>query len=495
VTGEYNTCFTIHFNDEDYADITDCASDDYEMGCKMEIIENDVVSFTHGSLEAGSSSTASLHIRAEAIGDCGSEFQYVLTLHSDDTDQMDVTTAVELSELDKAAILSDSGLTFNYPVSRDDAYYALFFSIEAVSPVRDDGWIKLYAEDMSDFVYYGGIPCAVVIDSFTLDIDTVAEVSLTSFKSEYEFALQWEPNCENLNARIRVYNDDDEVIGETNVGHDAIVAENWEAVVNSVNYNKLEVYRARLQVRDLDHETVVQFSDYINFEHWPLCHLYVDSFSQESFDWSMDEAHFELGVGVALSHQGDQACEQMAADIHLYAGESLVFTHELSASDLQAAIAGSFEFTIVEDSDADVTHAVIEFTDPRSENDATSGFDVVYPSMGGCEIAIENFCLVDVVETDVAGEAQFDFSLVVRSTPACHELDVSLDIVQEGNYLGNVVIDSADIVSAVECNCETTFQVTASAAIAGEFYGQIDVREPSTGKIYISDSTPFAVPV
>ena len=138
---------------------------------------------------------------------------------------------------------------------------------------------------------------------------------------------------------------------------------------------------------------------------------------------------------------------------------------------------------------------MIEFTDPRIENDATAGFDVVYPDMGGCEIAIENFCLVDVVETDVAGEAQFDFYRVMRSTPACHELDVSLDIVQEGNYPGNISIESADIVPAVECNCGTTIQVTASAAIAGEFYGQIDVREPSTGKIYISDSTPFAVPV
>jgi len=362
-----------------------------------------------------------------------------------------------------------------------------------MEPPRADKYIKTLAEDTSDQAVYGGIPCAVQINDFTMEVDSVKEVSLSSFESSWDFELEWEPNCEALKATVKVFDMEGTMVGSSSADHAAIVADDWSLTVDTDNSNLNGVYTAKLTFTDTQHETQIAHAGPLEVTNVPLCHLFVDSFDQSAFEYSVDEAHFELSVNAMLSHKGDKACTSSKASVSLMSGADAVFTHELSATDLSSATSTGFDFTIVEDVSANVTSAVITYSaDDTNGKDATANFDVVAAAPGACEIEIENFCLVDVVAgADEAADATFDFSLIVRSTPSCGELDVSVDIVQEGTYLGNVVIDAADIVSAVECNCETTFHVSAPASVTGEFYGQIDVREPSTGKIYISDSTPF----
>ena len=457
---------------------------------------NEIESFTHGSLaennvSADIASTANLVVKAETIGECGDLFEYALVLHSNNTESMDISSAIDLSTSEQSAIFSESGLEMSIDVARDDAQYWLYFSIEATESPREDDYVKIFAEDTSEQFVYGGIPCAVQIYDFNLFEHSVSEISLNSFGSEWSFVLEWEPNCENLKATVKIFNSDDEVVGSSSINHSAILNEDWYVDVATEDSNEFGEYYAKLYFTDIEHETAVQHAGPIYVNNVPLCHLYVDSFDQTAFDFSVDEAHFELGVHVALSHAGDNACLSSEATVSLMAGDNVVFVHEISASDLAAANSGSFDFSIVEDVDAAVSRAVVNYTDSNAPVAAAANFDIVAAAAGPCEIEIENFCLIDVIAGEAEADATFDFSLVVRSTPSCADLEVSIDIVQEGQYLGNVVIDAADVVSAVECNCDTTFSVTAPAAVTGEFYGQIDVREPTTGKIYISDSTPF----
>lgn len=83
----------------------------------------------------------------------------------------------------------------------------------------------------------------------------------------------------------------------------------------------------------------------------------------------------------------------------------------------------------------------------------------------------------------------------MAASEACGQLESSLDIVNGLNYLQSVKVDHDDLTAAMECNCDRLLKVIAEVdsdeLLSNEFYGQLDVREPESGIITVTDSVEY----
>lgn len=109
-----------------------------------------------------------------------------------------------------------------------------------------------------------------------------------------------------------------------------------------------------------------------------------------------------------------------------------------------------------------------------------------------CEIEVREFCLTSMTASQEEGRFDFEFDLQVVAAPVCENLQATLDIVDtQGEYLGNVKLNHDELIDAIECDCDKHFIVTADATGLGDYYGQIDIREASSGLIEIQDSCVY----
>ena len=128
-------------------------------------------------------------------------------------------------------------------------------------------------------------------------------------------------------------------------------------------------------------------------------------------------------------------------------------------------------------------------SDPRSVQNITAeagGWES--PSDYSCNVEVVDFCLDDAFQvTD--GRWGFNFTIRVEANSKCGALTASMDLVQDGNYLGEVSIDGNDIIDVFNCQCEKTFTVYADYdGSPGEFYGQMDIRNGQHQVVKITDS-------
>ena len=70
-----------------------------------------------------------------------------------------------------------------------------------------------------------------------------------------------------------------------------------------------------------------------------------------------------------------------------------------------------------------------------------------------------------------------------------------MDIIHEDKYtdLPQVNVDPATLDKSTACHCAVELVVPTAAfpVLSGDFYGQIDIREPNSNIIIVQDSTHY----
>lgn len=83
----------------------------------------------------------------------------------------------------------------------------------------------------------------------------------------------------------------------------------------------------------------------------------------------------------------------------------------------------------------------------------------------------------------------------VEFNPSCGNLDASIDIVADGDYLTNISVDQNQIVNAFECQCDSTVVLEGdfdeSKYSDSTFWGQLDVRNGQHDVVLITDSCTY----
>ena len=89
----------------------------------------------------------------------------------------------------------------------------------------------------------------------------------------------------------------------------------------------------------------------------------------------------------------------------------------------------------------------------------------------------------------------FVFDIKVDKSSACGALSIGLDIIHDDKYtdLPQINVDPVAVDKSNSCHCSVEVVVpTTGWILSGDFYGQIDIREPKSNLIIVQDSTHHA---
>jgi len=462
----------------------------------------EITEFREANYDTGVQAAALMNARVSAIGDCGEDFAITAVLSEDAAEK----TVYDLV-VDQAAIMSEAGQDFEQTIHRDALCYKFTVTITASDAqsveahlaltTSGDGFVNiLTASDVEDKCFQG-TKCNLDIESFEFDkFEEVKDWSegVNVFFNAVVFA---ETSCQGFEATLNAYYQDFEEIAGTTPGTSEFATPleehgMYEFTSVAVEAENLQGdYFGELIVSNAE-QTADTATARTEASTWnPPCYLYVDTFKENGSSVSLSEDKVALDLQISLSHEGDNACNSMSALVTISHGENVEFMHFLSASDLEAAIEGSFDFTVIVPSN-EAAVAMIAFSDDNAADDATDLIDPAYvpESATSCEIQVREFCLTSMEPAEEQGRYIFTFDLTVIAAPICENLEATLDLANaQGEYLGNVSLDHDELIDAIECDCDKQFVVTADAESAyGDFYGQLVVREAASGLVEITDS-------
>jgi hypothetical protein len=203
-----------------------------------------------------------------------------------------------------------------------------------------------------------------------------------------------ESNCTDLKAKIKVFYEtledkiatyvliDKKDLKETEV-HGVYEFESVAIEVNNTYGN----YAAQLVLFSEEQQTEKKNST-LAFALWaPPCYLEVKQLVKSGQEHNLPESRVSIDLAVTLDHHGDKACKNQEATIEVLHGENVTFVHKFSAEDVQKAIAGSFDFTVIVDSDA-VSAAEVTYTDKNAADKAFKRIEDIYVPQAAtvCEI-------------------------------------------------------------------------------------------------------------
>jgi len=141
-------------------------------------------------------------------------------------------------------------------------------------------------------------------------------------------------------------------------------------------------------------------------------------------------------------------------------------------------------------------HGMLSYGDKDSILNATQTIDNVHNfTAGECRIEMVHFEAANTTETEGTPKMlSVDFEVLFKHSAGCNGVDMTIDLVKNGQYLSNVDADMNEAAAAYVS--ESLSIVTISAPVdsfVGDYYAQIDIREETTGIAYIYDSEVFAL--
>jgi len=134
--------------------------------------------------------------------------------------------------------------------------------------------------------------------------------------------------------------------------------------------------------------------------------------------------------------------------------------------------------------------------------EATAWHTTTMETVTDCNLEVVNFCLIDMEMTeqdsrDFMSFYDFLFTIEVRASEGCGNLETELDIVRDSDnmYLGAMQIDHTAVVSSIDCECAQEFQVNAGLNTThdyrGAYYGQLEITNFDSSFIIVTDSCLF----
>jgi len=232
----------------------------------------------------------------------------------------------------------------------------------------------------------------------------------------------------------------------------------------------------------------------------PACYPQVKAFTKTGQEVSLDHTRTTLNFNLQLAAFGSNACHNKTATVQILSplDDSVAFTMKLNQDDIEAALGDGFDFTVAISAEQ-AEDAKVTFTTEDAEKPATAQISDVYekPTTVDCTVNVQSFCLNSIAPVSGSSDGnryKFTFDLDVEFNPQCGNLDASIDIVADGDYLTNISVDHNEIVNAFECQCDSTIVLEAdfdSKYADSTFWGQLDVRNGQHDVVLITDSCTY----
>lgn len=196
-----------------------------------------------------------------------------------------------------------------------------------------------------------------------------------------------------------------------------------------------------------------------------------------------------------LATHGDNACHASSAKVSMTdsAGKT-TFIHYLSGDDITSALSeNGFSYTVSLATSA-AHEAHIEWDDDLAvakQNADADGW--VDDNSVDCKVNVVDFCL-DAASAVSDGRWSFEFTIRAEANSKCGSLSTELELIHEGKYLGHITIPDNAIVDSFNCDCTKTFKVEADfTGVAGEVYGQLDIRNSAHQVVQLMDSCVYTI--